>query len=83
MAAQRLSIRIPEKLQEELDSLAEATGRSESEIVRDALEDYCMRHAAGPTCYDVAQKAGMIGTARNLPHDLSTGTRHKDGFGRE
>lgn len=83
MAAQRLSIRIPEKLQEDLEALAQSTGRSESDIVRDALENYCLNHRSGPTCYDLALKAGMIGNARRLPKDLSTGKRHMEGFGRD
>ena len=83
MPAPRISIRIPPKIQEELAALAEATGRTESELVREALEDYCQQHAAVPTCYDVARKAGVIGAARNLPSDLSTGERHMQGFGRE
>jgi hypothetical protein len=83
MPAPRISIRIPPRIQEDIAALADATGRSESEVVREALEDYCRQHATAPTCYDVARKAGVIGAARKLPSDLSTGARHMQGFGRE
>ena len=35
----------------------------------------------GPTCYDLAKQAGLIGTAEGLPPDLSTNRSHLEGFG--
>ena len=32
-------------------------------------------------CYDLAQKAGMIGALKNAPADLSTNPEHFQGFG--
>lgn len=83
MSDQRLSIRIPEDLQEQLVTLINATGKSESEIVREALTDYCRDHLASQTCFDIANAAGAIGCAKKLPADLSTNKRHLEGFGRE
>lgn len=79
----RLSIRIPDDLQNELGQVASATGKSESQIVREALEEYCRKHGARPTSYDLAQSAGIIGIAQGLPEDLSTADSHMTGFGRE
>ncbi|MBI3466249.1 MAG: CopG family transcriptional regulator [Planctomycetes bacterium] len=83
MSSQRLSVRIPEGLQGDLESLARSTGKSESELVREAIEEYCRKHRGGPSCYDLALKAGLIGCAKDLPADLSTNPQHMDGFGRE
>ena len=33
------------------------------------------------TCYDLAQKAGMIGALKDAPTDLSTNPDHFQGFG--
>ena len=33
------------------------------------------------TCYDLAQKAGMIGVLKDAPSDLSTNREHFQGFG--
>lgn len=82
MSDQRLSIRIPENLRNDLETVARTTGKSESEIVRDALEEFCAKHVSGPSCYDLAEQAGLIGCATNLPRDLSTGKQHMEGFGR-
>lgn len=82
MPTERLSIRIPEELRGNLESLIQTTGKTESELVREALEEYCFKRASGPSCYDLAEKAGLIGCAKNVPNDLSTNARHMEGFGR-
>lgn len=79
----RLSIRIPDALHGELGELSSATGKSESQLVREALEEYFRRHGARPTCFELAQEAGVIGCAAGLPADLSTSDQHMQGFGRE
>lgn len=83
MASDRLSVRIPPELQNSLESLSEATGKSEAEVVREALQEYCLKHAKLPTAYDVAEEAGVIGCVRGGPKDRSTNPRHMDGFGRD
>jgi predicted DNA-binding protein len=83
MASDRLSVRIPPDLQESLDLLSEATGKSEAEVVREALQEYCRKHAKLPTAYDVAKAAGVIGCVRGGPKDRSTNPRHLDRFGRD
>lgn len=83
MASDRLSVRIPADLQESLDSLAESTGKSGAEVVREAIQEYCLKHVRQPTAYDVVKAAGMIGCVRGGPQDRSTHPRHMDGFGRD
>jgi hypothetical protein len=83
MPSERLTIRLPKPLQEQLDALARQTGRTESELARDALADYCERQQAAPTCYDVAKEAGFLGCVEGGADDLSVNPAHWEGFGRE
>lgn len=83
MASQRLTIRLPDHLQWQLEGLTHRTGQTESEIVRAALSEYCRRHEAEPTCYDVAKKAGFIGCVEGGPDDLSVDPSQMEGFGRD
>jgi predicted DNA-binding protein len=76
----RISIRIPKKLAQGVQRIVAATGRSESEIVRAALEDYCHQHGEQPTCFDLAASAGLLGCGTG-PADLSTNPQHMEGFG--
>ncbi len=83
MATGRLTIRLPEKLESELESLVVATGRSESDLVREAIERFIRSHARMPTAADLARKAGIIGCIDSGVGDLSTNPDHMEGFGRE
>jgi len=74
---------LPQKLQQQLTALVRDTGKTEAEIVREAIEDYCRRHDRQPTCLDLAEKAGLVGCVSEAPPDLSTGARHMEGFGRD
>ena len=81
MSTARITIRIDESLRNRLDSVAEATGKTESEIVRDALEQYINHNQSETTCYDVFKKAGVIGCVKGGPKDLSTNPKYMEGFG--
>lgn len=82
MAAKRITIRIEESLRERLDLMAQTSGKTESEVVRDALEDYIVRNPP-VTCYDLFKKAGFIGCYKNGPKDLSTNPKYMEDFGRD
>lgn len=77
----RISIRIPKKLEQGVQKLVQSTGKSESEIVRAALEDYCRRHGREPSCYDLANGAGILGCGSG-PADLATNPKYLEGFGK-
>ena len=83
MSTARITIRIEEETQERLETLAEAAGKSQSEVVRLALEDYLDRNEQVETCYDVFKKAGLIGCYKGGPPDLSTNPKYMEGFGRD
>jgi len=81
MASDRLSVRLPKPLRTGLESLVEMTGRTESEIARDAIEEYLLGHAQLPTCFELAEQAGLIGCVESGKGDLSTNPQHMKGFG--
>ncbi len=82
MASNRITVRIPESLSNRLRSRSRMRGQSESDLVREALEKYLERPLTQRSAYELAQEAGLIGAAKNLPSDLSTNPRHLAGFGK-
>lgn len=83
MTTDRLTIRVDDELQKQLAMVAHATGKTESQVVRDALRDYIARHGHVQTCYDVARAAGLIGCVKGGPTDVSTNPKYMEGFGRD
>jgi hypothetical protein len=83
MASDRITIRVPRSLGNRLHGRSRDSGKTPSDIVRLALETYLDTEGAIGSAFDSATAAGMIGCARGLPSDLSTGRRHFDGFGKQ
>ena len=81
MASQRISIRVPSALEQRLRKRSLMEGKSESEVVREALETYLAKTDDELSAYAVADGAGLIGCVRRAPKDLSTDRRHLEGFG--
>lgn len=81
MKTDRLSVRLSDEIQQQIDALVEATGMTESEIVREALADYCHKRHAEPTCFDVAKRSGFLGCVDGGPDDLSVNPKYMEGFG--
>jgi len=82
MSSQRITIRISESLVKRLKKQAGMKRRSESALVREALENYLGEAPTPSSAYDLAREAGLIGCARGLPSDLSTNRKHFEGFGK-
>jgi hypothetical protein len=82
MAAERLSLRLPKSLRGGIESLSAATGRTESDLAREAIEEYLHRHGSLPSCFDLAEQSGLIGCVDTGNGDLSTNRKHMEGFGR-
>lgn len=81
MVSDRLSLRLPEPLRKGLEAPVESTGRTESDLAREAIEEYLLRNAKLPSCYDLAEEAGLIGCVDSGQRDLSTNPKHMKGFG--
>ena len=82
MGSQRISVRVSQGTARRLKERSRATGARESEVVREALEEYLSRSSQEKTTYDLLREAGLIGCAQGLPQDLSTSKRYFRGFGK-
>ena len=60
---------------------AAATGASESQIVRDAIERHLAALAVADSAYELARRLGLAGCAKRLPRDLSVNGDYFAGFG--
>ena len=62
MASDRLSLRLPERLRIGLETLVESTVlHNESNLAREAIEEYLFRHSRLPNCFDIAaEQSGLI-----------------------
>ena len=82
MAANRITVRVPQTLTARLRNRSRAQGTTESHLVREALENYLGHSEGARSAYELAEEAGIIGSARNAPRDLSTHSRYLNGFGK-
>jgi predicted DNA-binding protein len=82
VASQRISVRVPGGIARRLKERSRATGTRESQVVREALEQYLSQSRKEETTYDLLLGAGLIGCVRDAPKDLSTNKRYFKGFGK-
>ena len=81
MPPQRLSVRVEPRLQNSLRRRAALAQKSESVIVREAIETYLTSVPEPVSVYDLALQAGIIGSIKSGPKDLSSNPKHFRGFG--
>ena len=79
---ERINVRVDERLKHELEAEAKEKGVRPSDIVRQALQEHLRTRAPRPNCRELAERLGLIGSAKGLPADLSTNPVHMEGFGR-
>ena len=86
MASDRITIRVPEGLGQQLRHRSRLHGLPESALVREALETFLGQSAELRPAYELAEEAGLIGCIRRVPKsspkDLSTNPKHFEGFGK-
>lgn len=82
MASQRISVRVPGGIARRLKERSRTTGARESQVVREALEEYLSKDDSEETAYDRARKAGLIGPIRGGRKDASTNKSLFKGFGK-
>ena len=82
MASDRITVRVPPALTSRLRSRSRAKGTTESEVIREALENYLGDESSHRTAYELAEEAGIIGSVKSAPRDLSTNPRHFKDFGK-
>ncbi|HTA56556.1 MAG TPA: ribbon-helix-helix protein, CopG family [Candidatus Baltobacteraceae bacterium] len=81
MASQRISVRVTGGIARRLKERSRATGAGESQVVREALEQYLSEKRTDETTYDLLRGAGLIGCVSGAPRDLSTNKKYFKGFG--
>ena len=77
----RITVRVSSSLQTQLKRRAKLAGKTESEIVREAVEAHVSRKAVRESAYDLAKRLGLVGCVKNAPPDLSTNPKYMQGFG--
>ena len=82
MATDRISVRLDSALRRQLEHQAAAKGKTASDVVREALEQYLAAGRRVESCYDLALRTGLLGSVRNAPRDLATNKKYFKGFGR-
>ncbi len=80
---ERINVRVDERLKQELEAEANEKGVRPSDIVRQALEEHMRQRTPRQNCHDIAERIGLIKSAKGLPVDLSTNPEHMEGFGRD
>ncbi len=78
----RITVRIDDQLQQAMEAEAREEGVSPSEIVRRALGEHVRRRGPQINARQLAERLGILGSAKGLPPDLSTNPDHMEGFGR-
>ncbi|HET7106038.1 MAG TPA: ribbon-helix-helix domain-containing protein [Candidatus Acidoferrum sp.] len=81
MASQRISVRVSGGIARRLKERSKATGARESQVVREALEEYLSSKRTGESTFDLLREAGLIGCVGGAPRDLSTNKKYFKGFG--
>ena len=78
-----ITCKIPERLDAELEAVAERRGVSKSKVVRESIEATLpeQKKQAGISAFDVMREA--CGIIKGGPRDIATHPRHMQGFGRD
>ena len=76
MFSQHITIRISESLVRRLKKHSGVTGRTDSALVREALENYLREAPTSSSAYDLARAAGLIGCVDRARSGLSSNRKH-------
>jgi len=80
MPMKTISIKVSQALAARIEEAAEAAGRSKSDLLRDAMEQYLIRGETSPTRSFSSAAADLSGCLEG-PDDLSFDPRHLEGYG--
>ncbi len=80
---ERINVRVEARLKQQLEAEAKQRGVRPSDVVRQALEEHIRQRTPHLNCRDLAERLGILGSAKGLPTDLSTNPEHMEGFGRD
>ncbi len=77
----RLTVRLSADLRQRLKKAAQRRGTPESELIREAVEQQLATEGEVLSAFDRLDEAGLIGSVRHAPSDLSTNPEYFEGFG--
>jgi hypothetical protein len=80
---ERINVRVEGRLKQQLEAEARERGVRPSDVVRQALEEHMRQRTPRLNCRDLAERLGILGSAKGLPADLSTNPEYMEGFGRD
>jgi hypothetical protein len=78
---ERINVRVDGRLKRELEAEAKEKGVRPSDIVRQVLEQHIRERTPQLNARQLAERLGIIGSAKGLPADLSTNPAYMEGFG--
>lgn len=81
--ASEFDLQLPASIQQQLEALVRATGKSELEVLQEAIAKYAAENQSSASCLDVALAAGFVAADQDGPDDLSTNPKYMEGFGRD
>jgi hypothetical protein len=78
---QTISLKLPDDLLTQLESIAKARRITKSQVIRQSLEKSFQEELPGgtPSCYDLSRD--LVGSLKNLPEDLAVNPKYMDDFG--
>lgn len=88
MASQPPKIEIGDEQRRRLGRLADANGRSASDLANEAIDEYCATRSHDrpdqncESLYEAMTRTGSLGCVMDGPADLSTNPKHMEGFGK-
>jgi Arc/MetJ-type ribon-helix-helix transcriptional regulator len=82
MTTRRITVRLPKAKGAKIRQASRVKGRTPSDLIRHAVEDYLEKKVVRGSTYEAAEAAGLIGCVSRGPKDLSTNRRYFEGFGK-
>ncbi|MDX2178568.1 MAG: CopG family transcriptional regulator [Bryobacteraceae bacterium] len=74
-----ISLKLPQRLIEQVETRAKDRRISKSEVIRESLETSFRTPGSKVTCFDLS--ADLVGIFDGLPEDLATDHKYMEGFG--
>jgi predicted DNA-binding protein len=78
----RVTVRFPAALQARLERRAKLSGKTESEVVREAVEAHVSENVRPKSALQLAKQLELVGCVKDAPADLSANPKYFEDFGK-
>ena len=82
MSGTRILVRLDRLLRLKIRKRAKAAGKTEAEVIRDALKKEFQTKGPSKSCYQLGWDLELLGSIDDAPEDLSSNRRHMHDFGK-